>query len=85
MDLTAEDKSFIVSTIAGTAAGLLSVYLTGIQALIVSIIALKLLQTAVTKALPLDAEQKEFKWWAANGIYPYVIFWVVAWILAKNI
>jgi len=85
MNLTAEDKSFIVSAIAGTAAGLLSAYLTSIQALIASIIALKLLQMAVTKALPLEPEQKEFKWWAANGIYPYAIFWVVVWTLAKNI
>jgi len=85
MNLTAEDKSFILTATAGTAAGLASVYLTGIQALLMSIVVIKLLQAAVTKALTLEPEQKEFKWWAANGIYPYIIFWVFVWALAKNI
>ena len=85
MDLTAEDKSFILHTLAGVAIGLISVSLESMQALTISLVLLYTLAKGSVKLFSLEGEKAEFKWWAGNGLYPYLVFWIFIWVLAKNI
>ena len=85
MNLTAEDKSFLVYTLAGVFVGLISVSLENMQALTFSLVLLYTLGKLSPRLFSLEGEKKEFKWLLANGIYPYTIFWIFIWVLAKNI
>ena len=85
MNLTVEDKSFIVHTLVGVVVGLISVSLESMQALTLSLLLLYSLAKGSVKLFSLEGEKAEFKWWAGNGLYPYLVFWIFIWVLAKNV
>ena len=90
MEITMEEKSFIVHTLGGVSVGFISAFLsgmslTGTQVLLFAVVILYGIGMGFRRGLKLDPAKYNFRWWLANGIYPYMCFWLFVWILLTNL
>ncbi len=97
MNITLEQKSFTFHGVIGIVFGVLSGIMSkdpyqipGSQILVLTLGVLFILYYAsqrIFKLRELSTEQKkyDFKWFASNGIYPYLVFWLLAWIVIYNV
>ncbi|HIK02955.1 TPA: hypothetical protein H1012_03875 [archaeon] len=97
MNITVEQKSTALHGILGTGIGIASgvmskdpYQLPNLQILLLSLGVLFILYYVSQKLFKLremSSEQMKYdaKWYLGNGAYPYIIFWIVTWILVYNI
>ena len=76
----AEKMTVAAHTLAGVAAGYLSLLFPKIIALPAGIVLLMAVGFASQKM----ARNKGLKWWAGNGIWIYLLVWLVAWMAFLN-
>ena len=97
MNITVEQKSTALHGIIGVGIGIASGVLSkdpyqmpNTQILLLTLGVLLILYYVSQKLFKLreiSTEQQKYdkKWYLSNGVYPYLIFWIVAWILVYNI
>lgn len=74
-----ESKSFLVFTIAGIIAGVISFYLkNNLFSLLFAIIALVAIAEGLKKVLK---SNEKFKWFLTNGGLIYIFIWFITWII----
>ncbi len=97
MDITLEQKSTAVhgafGVILGVASGILSkdpYQLANTQILLLTVGVLFILYFITQKLFKLreistEKQKYDKKWYLSNGVYPYLIFWLVVWIFVYNL
>lgn len=93
MEITLELKVVLIHVAIGAIIGVISSYLsTNFTAVLMAIVVLLAMRT-ITKQVTLKAKETDSdktptydtKWWLSNGLYPYVVFWLLIWILFYNL
>ena len=77
-----ENKSFSVHIIAGILAGVLSFFLDN-QAY--ALLAMVVVAAVLVKALERFLGKEKIKWWLTNGLWIYLLLWVISWTVLYNI
>jgi len=85
MELTLEDKSFVLHSTTGAAMGLVSTLLPKEAAGMLAIMLMYGIWAAFRHVMKLDPKTHGTKWWLGNGLYPYLIIWLFVWVFAYNI
>lgn len=94
MELTLELKTTLIHVVAGCILGFVSSLLTNnlivLAMMLVAMLATGQVVQRVFNIKPAKDEKTgsmkyDKKWWLSNGVYPYVIFWLLVWILFYNL
>ncbi|HIK00386.1 TPA: hypothetical protein H1016_02485 [archaeon] len=97
MDITLEQKSTAVHVVIGIVIGLVSGFMTkdpyqigngGILLFMLGILALVyFVSQRIFNLRGQETTDKKYgaKWYLSNGVYPYAIFWLLAWLIIYNI
>ncbi len=84
MDITLEEKSFILHSTAGAAMGLVSIFLPKQAAGILAIAVMYAVWVVFRQSMKLDPKTHGVKWWLGQGVYPFLTLWLFVWVLAYN-
>ncbi len=86
MELTIEEKCFVLHAIAGLLFGAFAGFMgTGQWISFTGIAVMFVLKTVFWKVNDLDIKKYNTGWWFGNGFWPYFTLWLFAWVLIYNL